>query len=127
MPLNKNPYILAAKLAILVWGVISLMQGAGLSFFISGAHQDRQIAFIALVYDSVFVASLISLLSSRLAWLILFGAAVAAIAILFWTNFFGHGREYAPALVLSIATRPVLGSLLFFLIAHYEKRLPTQA
>jgi hypothetical protein len=34
MPLtvNKNPYALAVKVALVVWGIASLLQGAGLSF-----------------------------------------------------------------------------------------------
>jgi hypothetical protein len=120
MPLNKAPLIFAAKLAVILWGAISVWQGAALSFFVSGAHQYRQTAFIELVYESVLVAGLVSLLSSRVAGFLLCGAVLASAALLFWTGTFGHGPASAPPLLLAIAIRPALGALVLLFISRYE-------
>ena len=122
MPLAKSHLIMIAKIVIMLWGVVSLLQGAGLSFFVSGADQYRQTSFINIVYVSVFVASLLSLLSSRIASLLLFLSTVSALAILFWTNFFGHGQESAGSLLSAIALRPALASVLFFFLSLWEGR-----
>jgi hypothetical protein len=124
MPLtmNKNPYALTVKVALVVWGIASLLQGAGLSFFINGADQYRQTAFIELAYDSLFVGALISFLWSRIASVLLLGATLAALAILLWTRSFGHGASFAPPLLWAIAIRPALGALVLFLLSFYEGR-----
>jgi hypothetical protein len=109
------------KVAIISWGIVGLIDGATISFFVSGAHQYRQTAFIELVYDSVFVAGFISLLSSRIAAFCLSAAALAALAILLWTRTFGHGPSYAPSLLLAIAIRPALIALVLFLTDRYER------
>ena len=121
MQIAKNHFILIAKIMVMLWGVVSLLQGAGLSFFVSGADQYRQTSFINLVYVSVFVASLVSLLSSRIASLLLFLSTLGALAILFWTNSFGHGLESTGSLLLAIAIRPALASVLFFFLSRWER------
>jgi hypothetical protein len=124
MPLtiNKNPYALTVKVALVVWGIASLLQGAGLSFFINGADQYRQTAFIELAYDSLFVGALISFLWTRIASVLLLGATLAALAILLWTRSFGHGASFAPPLLWAIAIRPALGALILFALSFYEGR-----
>ena len=124
--MSKNPVTLVAKLLVVIWGIVGLLQGAALSFFISGADRYSPIAFVELVYDSVFVAGLISFFSSRIASYVLFGATLVAIAILSWTRTFGHGAATAPSLLLAIAIRPALGTLVFFFISLYEGRLAGQ-
>ncbi len=119
----KDPFALAVKIAIVVWDVDSFLQGVVLSFFVNGAHQHRQILFIELVYESVFVGGLISFLWSRIASIALCGATLGALAILLWTRSFGHGASYAPPLLWAIAVRPALASLVLFLLSFYEGRL----
>jgi len=127
MQIAKNHFILIAKIMVMLWGVVSLLQGAGLSFFVSGADQYRQTSFINLVYVSVFVASLVSLLSSRIASLLLFLSTLGALAILFWTNSFGHGLGSTGSLLLAIAIRPALASVLFFFLFRWERRLANRS
>jgi hypothetical protein len=124
MPLtiNKNPYALTVKVALVVWGIASLLQGAGLSFLVNGPDQYRQTAFIELVYFSLFVGALISFLWSRIASVVLLGATLGALAILLWTRSFGHGASFAPSLLWAIAIRPALGALILFLLSFYEWR-----
>ena len=122
MSLNKNTFVLTAKLAIVAWGIASLLQGAALSFFVNGANQYRQTAFIELVYDSVFIGGLVSLFWSLIASGALFVATLAALAILLWTRSFGHGASFAPPLLWAIAIRPALGALVLFLLSFYEGR-----
>ena len=125
MPLttNKNPYALTVKISLLVWGIASFLQGAGLSFVVNGPDQYRQTAFIELVYCSLFVGALISFLWSRIASVVLLGATLGALAILLWTRSFGHGASYAPPLLWAVAMRPALGALVLFLLSLYEGRL----
>ena len=122
LSINKNLFALAVKVVIVIWGILSVLQGAGLSFIISGPDGYKQSAFIELVYGTVFIAGLISvLLSSRLAAFALCGATLSAIAILLWTRIFGHGASYAAPLVLAIAIRPALVALVLFFISRYER------
>src|SRR5580698_4662835 len=103
LSINKNLFALAIKVVIVIWGILNVLQGAGLSFIISGPDGYKQSAFIELVYGTVFIAGLISvLLSSRLAAFALCGATFAATVILLWTGIFGHGASYAAPLVLAI-------------------------
>lgn len=122
MPIAKGHWVFVAKIVIMLWGVACLLQGAGLSFFVSGTDQYRQTTFINLVYVSVFVASLVSLLSSRIASLLLLLSTVGALGLLFWTNSFGHGQASAGSLLLAIAVRPALASVLFFFLYRWESR-----
>jgi hypothetical protein len=105
MPLivNKNPHSLTVKVALVVWGIASLLQGAGLSFLVNGPDQYRQTGFIELVYYSLFVGALISFLWSRIASVVLLGATLGALAILLWTRSFGQGASYAPPQLWAIA------------------------
>jgi hypothetical protein len=116
LSINKNRFALAVKVVIIIWGILSVLQGAGLSFIISGPDAYKQSAFIELVYGTVFIAGLISvLLSSRIAAFVLCGATLAAIAII------GHGVSYDPSLILDITIRPVLVALVLFFISRYER------
>jgi hypothetical protein len=122
MPIKNSHLSLIAKLALVVWGVVSLLQGAGLSFFIFGPNQNTQAFFIDLVYMSVLAAGLLSFLSSRIASLLLCASAIAALAILFWTNSFGHGAGSANSLVFAVIIRPALASWLLFILSRWEKK-----
>jgi hypothetical protein len=121
MPLRSNRTNVILKLTLVAWGG-NLAQGAALSFFVSGAHQNRETSFIDLVYGSVLVGGLVSLLSSRVGSLLLFASAVAALAMLLWTNSSGLGLGPAGSLVLEVAVRPALGSLLLLILFRWEKR-----
>ena len=102
--------------SLTIWGLLSFFQGAGLSFFVSGSHQTRDIAFIELVYSSVIAGVLISLISARLASVLCLLSAVVAIFVVFETNGFGHGAAASQSMLLPIALRPVVTGLLLLLL-----------
>jgi hypothetical protein len=94
-----------------LWGLVSAFQGAGLSLFISGPHQYAATDFIELVYFGVLAGVLVSLISARLASVLLCAAAIAAFIILFLTDGFGHGLATAKSFLWAIALRPVLAAV----------------
>jgi hypothetical protein len=97
--------------ALGLWGLMSSIQGAGLSLFVSGPHQYTDTTFIELVYFSVITAVLVSLISSRLASILLGIAAIICIITLYETDGFGHGSATSRSLLLAIALRPLLAAL----------------
>jgi hypothetical protein len=99
-----------------VWGFVSAFQGAALSMFVSGPHQDTVTFFIEIVYFGVLAGLLVSLLSARLASLLLIVAAITALVILYQTDGFGHGLSTAKPFLWAIAFRPVLVALLLLVL-----------
>jgi hypothetical protein len=97
--------------ALGLWGLMSSIQGAGLSLFVSGPNRYTDTSFIELVYFGVIAGVLVSLISARLASLLLGLAAIIAVIILYRTDGFGHSLETAKPLLLAIALRPVLTAL----------------
>jgi hypothetical protein len=95
-----------------LWGLASAFQGAALSLFVSGPHQGTSTFFIEIVYFGVLASLLVSLLSARLASLLLGVAAITALGILYLTDGFGHGMFTAKSFLWAIAFRPVLVALL---------------
>src|ERR1700733_10147650 len=91
-----------------IWGLVSAFQGAALSLFVSGPHQDTDTLFIEIVYFGVLASLLVSLLSAPLASFLLGVAAIIAFGILYQTDGFGHGMSTAKSLLWAIAFRPVL-------------------
>ncbi len=99
-----------------LWGLVSAFQGAGLSMFVSGPHQDTVTFFIEIVYFGVLAGLLVSLLSARLASLLLAMAAITALVILYQTDGFGRGLSTAKSFLWAIALRPVLVALLLLVL-----------
>jgi hypothetical protein len=97
--------------ALGLWGLMSSIQGAGLSLFVSGPNQYTDTSFIELVYFSVITGVLMSLISARLASLLLGLAAITAVIMLYRTDGFGHSLVTAKPLLLAIVLRPVLAGL----------------
>lgn len=113
MPLTIRTRLEAPILVALgVWGLMSIIQGAGLSMFVSGPHQYMDTTFIELVYFSVIAGVLLSLISARLASLLLGAASITALVILYLTDGSGHGMATAKSFLWAIAFRPVLVALL---------------
>ena len=67
MQIDRNPLRIGVKAILLIWGGLSLIKGLGLSFFVNGANQYLQTAYIELVYESVLIGVLISIFSNKLA------------------------------------------------------------
>ena len=124
MPLTKSQIAVLVKIAVLIWGGISLVKGAGLEFFMSGTGKEVAVTFCNLVYGTVLIAALLSFLSSWLAGFFLLSSTIASSAILIWTNTFGHGLSSAGPFILDIIFRPALGSLVFFLLSRWVKDIP---
>jgi hypothetical protein len=126
MPLNKSGISLMVKIAVLIWGVDSLIKGAGYQFFIgeNDPYGQSQVVFSDLVYGTLLVTALLSFLSTWIASLLLLLSAVVSSAILIWTNTFGHGLQLTDPFVLDIALRPALGSLVFFILSRWVKDPP---
>jgi hypothetical protein len=99
-----------------LWGLVSAVQGAGLSLFVSGANQYTDTTFIEIIYFSVIAGVLVSLISARLAFLLLGIAAIAAVTILYQTGGFGHGSATVRSFLWAIALRPVLASLVLLVL-----------
>jgi hypothetical protein len=98
--------------ALGLWGLVSAIQGAGLSLFVSGPHQYTDTIFIELVYFGVIAAVLVSLISARVASFLLGVAAVTAVTMLYRTGGFGHGSATAGSFLRAIALRPALAALI---------------
>ena len=97
---------------LFTWGMYSAFQGAAFGMFVYGPHTLRDSWFISLVYSSLIAGVMISLISARLAAVVLVIAAFAASLILYKSNFFGHGPATAIPFLWAIAVRPLLASLL---------------
>lgn len=114
--INQRRVELVVLITLGLWGLVSAIQGAGLSFFVYGPHQFRDETFIELVYCSVISGVVVSLISARLAAILSCIATVAAVIILHETNTFGHGAANARSFLWAIAVRPALASVFLFLL-----------
>jgi len=101
---------------LIFWGLVSLIQGAGLSIFVGGEHQVRDEIFIELLYCSVVVAALLGLFYPRVVAAIAMSLACLLIIMLFLSNGFGHGNTTIKPLLWAIVFRPFLAGLLLFLL-----------
>jgi len=122
MQIDRNPLRIGVKAILLIWGGLSLIKGLGLSFFVNGANQYLQTAYIELVYESVLIGVLISIFSNKLAALALGLVSVLAAGILYDTNFFGHGASALYGDGIEVAIRPALACLTFFILSVSEGR-----
>lgn len=120
---NGRSMIIGVKLVLLMWGITNLLQCAAISFVVNGTHQDAQTTFLNLTYLSVFLCALWSFLSSAVAGIALGVSAVAALIVLFVAQPFG-GETHS--LVMDVALRPALTSVLFILVSRLEKRIASE-
>jgi len=102
--------------ALFVWGTISLFQGAGLSFFVSGAHQFRDELFIETLYCSVIGVSVFGLFHARAAAFMSMAVGIVLLIWLFATNGLAHGVIVTESLIWAVVSRPILAGLLLFLL-----------
>lgn len=112
MPIGIRTRLEAPILVALgLWGLVSAIQGAGLSMFVSGPHQYTDTTFIELVYFTVIAGVLVSLISAWSASLLLAVATITAITMLYGTGGFGHDSTTTRSLLWAIALRPLLATL----------------
>jgi len=123
MQIDRNPLRIGVKAILLIWGGLSLIKGLGLSFFVNGANQYLQTAYIELVYESVLIGVLISIFSTKFAALALGLITVLAAGILYDTKLFGHGTAALSGFGIEVAIHPALGCLIFLILSVSEGRL----
>ena len=126
MPLNKSRISVMVKIAVLIWGGVILIKGAEYEFFIreNDPYATSTSIFSNLTYGTLFLAALLSFLSTRIASLLLLLSVIASSAILIWTNTFGHGLPWANPFIWDIARGPGLGSLVLFVVSRWVKDPP---
>ena len=113
MPSIKGRWLEGSVLIALgVWGLVSVLQGAALGMFVSGPDQYSATTFIELVYESVLGGVLVGLFSPRLGAILTFLATLIAVIIVYQTGAFGHGSETAKSFWEAIAIRPGLATVL---------------
>lgn len=120
MPLGKRIFTIAAKLAIAIWGVSNIIQGAALSFFI----QNDNLAgiYVEVVYGSSIVAALISFVSTSVAILLLLAAILTSVGTLFLSKAWGFGTSDSYSFVEAIALRPGLSLVVLLVVGRLEEK-----
>jgi hypothetical protein len=120
----KSKYLYTGvRIFLVIWGIASFIQGAGLSFFVNGANQYIQTTYINLVYVSVFIVSLMSFWSAKIAGLL--SALSAAVALVILLTDASFQSTLGPSL-LEITIRPVLTSLILLFVHHREKKMKNE-
>lgn len=112
MPIGIRTQLEAPILVALgLWGLVSAIQGAGLSMFVSGPHQYADTTFIELVYFTVIAGVLVSLLSAWSASLLLAVTTITAVTMLYDTGGLGQDSTTTRSLLWAIALRPLLAAI----------------
>jgi hypothetical protein len=112
--LNKRYIEMVILIPLGLWGLISALQGAAISMFVSGPNQSGVTTFLGMAYFSVIVAVIVGLASPRLAAVLACVATLVASVMVHETNAFGHGLETARSFYWAIALRPGLATVLLF-------------
>ena len=126
MSLDKNPSRLTVKVLLLLWGILSMAQGAALGFFVSGSDDYSDSYFIELVYCTVLVSALISFFSARTAALLSLAATAGSLTILFASSSLTSNPVIKKSLLLAVANRPFLAAVALILCACFEPRKASQ-
>lgn len=116
MSLRKNLLEISVLTGLILWGAISLFQGAGLSLFVSGQHQMRDELFIEVLYCSVIIISFVGLFRARVAAYMSILIATFLLITVFMTDGFAHGLIASEPLMWAIFWRPFLAGFLLFLL-----------
>ena len=117
---------LLLRIWLLVWGVISVLQGASIESTINAQMTRPSWApvFIYLVYASALIGALLSFVSARIAGLAMVIVTFASLTIFLttdaWHSSLGLGGSPS-ALLIAIALRPVLAGLILFVISRSER------
>jgi len=112
----KRLFQIATLFALMVWGLVCVMQGAALGMFSPGTDPYQDVFFNALVYASVLASVLVYLFSGTLASVLMWGATFVALTILFGSHGVGHASGTVRSLVWAIALRPGLSALVMSLL-----------
>jgi hypothetical protein len=114
------------KIALTLWGIVSVLLGAARSVGVDpdAPHSNWAVAFILLSYWSVLVIGMFGLIYSRIVSALLGLSALAAVTILVLTqptnDGLGLGLSFLAALGV-ILRGPVLAGLILFAISRSER------
>jgi hypothetical protein len=117
---------LLLRIWLLVWGVISVLQGASIESTINAQMTRASWApvFVYVVYASALIGALLSFVSARIAGLAMVIVTFASLTIFLttdaWHSSLGLGGSPS-ALLIAIALRPVLAGLILFVISRSER------
>jgi len=122
--MNRN-LLFAFKIAMIVWGFLSFVLGAGVSSFYleNDSLMSRVGVFIIVTYCSVLLSSLIALLSIRVAAALSALAALSAVALIVLSRQFGNPLNVPSYWLSDIAIRPGLAALVFCALARVENKM----
>ena len=98
--------------ALFVWGAISLIHGAAISFFINGKDDPSSGLVVGLTYSGVMLAFVAGLLHARITAVVSIILSVGLIGVLVTSNGLAHGSEAASALIFAVISRSLLAGLL---------------
>jgi hypothetical protein len=123
MQLNNRVLIVVVKVLIVLWGIISQLQGAWLGMGIDSHSPSAnwESAFYYLVYSSVLFIGAFSFVSSRVVSVLLLIVSIVAFGTLYWTRATGHGLDLIEGGEVAIVIRPALVSLLLYVVSRWEK------
>lgn len=116
MSLKSRYFEVPVLTGLIVWGLISSVQGMGLSFFLNGPNQNRDDAFITALYFSVIIAALIGMFEARAAAFISLVTAIFLVITVLVTSGLGHDSDTMKSFIWAIVWRPILAALLLFLL-----------
>jgi hypothetical protein len=117
----KKATLLLVKWLLVLWGILSALQGAGLSFFMNG-ETSAEDTYLALTYSALMFLAGLSFLSSAIASVLSLLAFSAALWIVSATNGFGHPSGIKGSLIRAVVLRPGLGFVIFTFAAIWERR-----
>jgi hypothetical protein len=117
---------LLLRIWLLVWGVISVLQGASIENVINAqvAHASWAPVFIYVVYSSAFMGALLSIVSARIAGSTMIIVTVASLTMFFMTDAWHDGLRLGGSptgLLIAIALRPALAAVLLLALSRAEK------
>lgn len=124
---EKSYVIVATKVVVSAWGLVSVIQGILLDI-VSNEHAPYaalEETFVLLVYMSVLFVGTFSFASSRVTSFALGAFAVLAFAIVIWTSSVpnGLGLHLSPLeLASAVILRPAAASVILFIVSDFERR-----
>ena len=116
MSLKSRYFEVPVLTGLIVWGLMSSVQGMGLSFFLYGPNQYRDDAFITGLYFSVIIAAIIGMFAARVAAFISSATAIILVITVLATSGLGHDSDTVKSLIWAIVWRPILAALFLFLL-----------
>jgi len=126
MPMINRIVSIILKIALTLWGIVSVLLGAarGVGIDPDAPHSFWAVAFVLLSYHSVLVIGMFGLIWSRIVSALFALSAMFAVTILVLTqptaNGLGLGLSFPSALGV-ILRGPVLAGLILFVISRSER------